>query len=431
MASWREITPFRGRPGSLPHILVLALLSSLYGIGDLGAVPSFSKKYGTSCVTCHVAYPRLNAMGRAFLYRGYQFPAGRQADIDKSKDEQVKLGAEAYKRIFPDAVWPNTLPTFSAFSVLVESEVAYLSGGDPALTFDDLPAKADLFAGGNFQDDISFFMELEVDDGGARLDAAHIGFDDVIDDHRLDLRIGNIYPMIFPFSHARRLTAPYWLATRSLGDNAWNLDRTQRGLEARGLFAGGRAIYSAGLVEGRMNVVNGEKDFYLHAGYKIGGLPLDGIPEDGPEGKGAPWADNSLRFDAYLYKGTARLAERWDDSFLQAGVGLDAYCGRLNVLSALVVQEDDRPAIGGDSDGSGLHILVEGTYVLFPWLLPNLRYERFRERIGQRTEPDQRFVPALVVLIRANVKASVFAEIRDRGGGYDGEKVTFGLFYGI
>ncbi len=34
------------------------------------AVPSFARKYETSCMTCHVAPPKLNAFGRAFKNNG-------------------------------------------------------------------------------------------------------------------------------------------------------------------------------------------------------------------------------------------------------------------------------------------------------------------------------------------------------------------------
>ena len=37
-------------------------------------IPYFARKYGVSCTQCHVAPPKLNAFGEAFVARGYQMP---------------------------------------------------------------------------------------------------------------------------------------------------------------------------------------------------------------------------------------------------------------------------------------------------------------------------------------------------------------------
>lgn len=37
-------------------------------------IPYFARKYGVSCKQCHVAPPKLNAYGEAFIARGYQMP---------------------------------------------------------------------------------------------------------------------------------------------------------------------------------------------------------------------------------------------------------------------------------------------------------------------------------------------------------------------
>lgn len=42
------------------------------------AVPSFSRKYETSCSTCHTAWPLLNSTGRQFKEVGYKFPGNLQ-----------------------------------------------------------------------------------------------------------------------------------------------------------------------------------------------------------------------------------------------------------------------------------------------------------------------------------------------------------------
>ena len=75
------------------------------------AIPAFARRYGTSCQTCHVIYPKLTPFGEAFRRNGFKFPG---KDEDFVKQEQVPLGQEAYRQVFPDAVWPGTLPEQSA-----------------------------------------------------------------------------------------------------------------------------------------------------------------------------------------------------------------------------------------------------------------------------------------------------------------------------
>ncbi|MEI6092042.1 MAG: hypothetical protein WCR42_16445, partial [bacterium] len=37
------------------------------------AIPAFSRKYSTSCITCHSVYPKLNPFGEAFRINGYKY----------------------------------------------------------------------------------------------------------------------------------------------------------------------------------------------------------------------------------------------------------------------------------------------------------------------------------------------------------------------
>lgn len=400
------------------------------------AIPAWARKYKTSCATCHISYPKLNAFGRAFMVNGYQFPGGAEADKEQTKEEPVSMGAESYKRVWPDAIWPNSLPSSVPLAVIIEAETAYnpnAPAGEPKILFNSIPGEAEVLSGGNFSDNISFFSELAIADDAIELEMAHISFDNILPDHALNLKIGKIVPYVTPFSNMRRLTTKYWYAIKLLGDNAWNFDRTQRGFEARGLLSNGRLAYSLGLVEGRKNEINGDKDFYFHLGYKFSGLRLDGIKENMSEGPSQPWQDNSIRFDAFYYNGRATLTGGQKDDFSQFGASMDLYMNRLNVSALLAVQNDDRPVVGQAFDGTGTHVMAEATYVLYPWLLPNLRYERFKAELGSSSITEQRFVPGLVALIRANVKAVLSAEIEKEAteGEFEFGEIELALVFGI
>jgi len=67
------------------------------------------RRYGTSCATCHIGFPRLTPFGEAFLRHGYRFPDDDEDQV-KEQPGALALGADAYRSLFPDAVWPTTMP---------------------------------------------------------------------------------------------------------------------------------------------------------------------------------------------------------------------------------------------------------------------------------------------------------------------------------
>src|SRR3990170_7009566 len=85
----------------------LAMLVSL-SVRPAEAIPAWSRKYQTSCSTCHAVYPKLNHFGKAFRNNGYRFPGGE--DETATKETPVSLGADAYKKMFPRALWPSDIP---------------------------------------------------------------------------------------------------------------------------------------------------------------------------------------------------------------------------------------------------------------------------------------------------------------------------------
>ena len=85
---------------------VSTILVLLAGVAPAFAVPSFARKYQTSCATCHSAYPKLNYFGNAFRNNGYRYPAGTDADMTKEKP--TSLGAEGYKRV-QDISWDRVI----------------------------------------------------------------------------------------------------------------------------------------------------------------------------------------------------------------------------------------------------------------------------------------------------------------------------------
>ena len=55
---------------SLTTMMIVLILS----VQTIQAVPYFARKYGMSCITCHVQVPKLNEYGEAFIARNYRLP---------------------------------------------------------------------------------------------------------------------------------------------------------------------------------------------------------------------------------------------------------------------------------------------------------------------------------------------------------------------
>jgi len=52
----------------------LAVIWVMASAPKSSAIPAFSRKYQTSCTTCHNNYPELNDFGEAFKKNGFKFP---------------------------------------------------------------------------------------------------------------------------------------------------------------------------------------------------------------------------------------------------------------------------------------------------------------------------------------------------------------------
>lgn len=107
--------------------VLLAILASVFIVPvlfwstDVSAQPNFARKYGTSCYTCHSGFPATNSFGEAFKANGYRWPGGE--DEAKTKIDVTELGAEAYKKTFPNSTWPSDIPGIAPFAVWVRGNL--------------------------------------------------------------------------------------------------------------------------------------------------------------------------------------------------------------------------------------------------------------------------------------------------------------------
>jgi hypothetical protein len=166
------------------------------------AIPTFARKYQTSCSTCHYAFPKLNKFGRAYSNNGLRYPGD---DKDYAKEEAVSLGSDAQKKVFPNAIWPADIPGQTPVSFRWISRMHYQpdeKGNE--FTFEN-PHEFEVFTAGTIGDDMSFFFELEWEHVG---EFGYGGWLDYKFSDPFHLRLGNIDFM--PFHDGQRLTREHY-----------------------------------------------------------------------------------------------------------------------------------------------------------------------------------------------------------------------------
>ncbi len=406
---------------SVLFVVVFLALGSRQSYG----IPAFARKYKTSCMTCHNGFPKLNAFGEAFRRNGYQFPA--DADPEAVKEEPVSLGSEGNKKAFPEAIWPGSIPGSSPLSVFLNGEMDYNPKTDPRFSFGGLGSSIEAVAGGTLGEDLSFWGQLALNaDGTTELNRIFVTFSNLIGENdALNLRVGVFEPGLFSFSTHRAWLEGYWLTTRPLstgaGDMGWTIEETQKGIELNGI-ARGRFGWSAGIVEG-FGPAHTDKDYYLHATYKFGGMPLDGVVEGTtPESNTKPYVDNSLTIGAFGYWGKAALGPDStemtpENTFGMVGGDVNVFYDRCNLFGGVMFRHDGQPYLNGAGVGINSTVwFAELDVTVFPWLLPGIRYESWTGEAPDQANPGQtvsytdgQIVPGVVFLIRPNMKITLRA----------------------
>jgi hypothetical protein len=437
-------------------VCAVALAALFVPATRVEAIPAFARKYQTSCQTCHIVFPKLNAFGEAFRLRGYRLPGETE---DMVKQPPVSLGAPAYKRLWPHAVWPGEISSYAPLAVNIKMAVAHSSllneDGTVTSINNDLqfPQEINLFGAGTLGDSVSYFSEVtfaENPDGsvGVELEHAHVGFDSPFGpEDMFHFRIGKIAPNVDDGFQEM------WISTNAAIDSifAYNpigprggtglaeglepppisMPVLVRGIEGYGMIKH-RMLWVAGLANGIGPIPadttgrfdgNNAKDVYARFDYKIGGMGLDGYTGEKP----APsknWRDNSLRLGAFTYRGDAShipfaapdatpAMNIEDAHFLRTGIYASWYLQDLNVFGTYLHGTDtlnlyDMPtsALLGTIQPNYHQAFAQADYVVYPWLQASYRYETVtpgdRAVSSLRTE-----VASVSALIRANVKAMV------------------------
>jgi len=421
-------------------VVLFSFLFVLWNARKSEALPVYARKYKTSCQTCHTAVPRLNPFGEAFRMNGHQWPGGVADEQEHSKDEPVELGAEAYKRVFPDAVWPSTIPGFPPISMIAENGLTYVKGedGGRSVTSFNQPT-FELQAGGNFGDNLTFFIAGPLFEDGsiANADLDHFFlefcnlFSGKLPNNFLYLRVGKFAPELtyFESTHNEFTLTPFAMGFYSPEDGS-SLGLGEKPAAGNGILGASAedspiaaadlrvmeprmGIQINGLVQKRFRYVlglqndgspentSGIKNFYGRAVYKFGGMAYDGSEAAQTE---HPYQEKSLAAGVFGYRGdTPNDLETGpgDLSATRVGGELVGTLQNLVLFGGYLHGQDETLLASDATDHTNFHSwYVQGEYVVFPWLIGVLRYE---EAKAEGLDAARQIVPNVTTLYRANV----------------------------
>ena len=288
------------------------------------AIPAFARKYRTSCMTCHVAYPKLNMYGEVFRLNGYQVP---EVEDELKQDDDISLGADSWKRVWPNGVWPGTIPGTPPLAVRGTTDFQY--DDTAAISREFKPPSVTLFLSGSLQEDISAYMGFHLFEGGeiGSLGRMFIQFSSLLSNwqlptYALNIRFGQFIPDAVPFANHRGLTlTPYATNTyypalgstlsaghaHGGGGSGFLLESLQVGVEARGVIKH-RVRYVIGMVNGSGAgpESNSAKDGYVRLAYKLGGIGFDGSGGNAELNNISGYVDNAITIGGFGYLVTGR-----------------------------------------------------------------------------------------------------------------------------
>ena len=426
--------------------LSLALLLILQAPTTYG-IPAFARKYQTSCSTCHNDPPELNDFGWAFKKNGFKFP---KDDEDFVKEPQLKLGAPAYKKIFPRAIYPGEIPGNVPIGFRYEGYMNYLNRQPLALGFQPrvdlfVPNTFTVIAAGSMGENLSFWIDDDLSVGGSGADGGlgdgYLKYNDLghhlgLPKDALNVRVGQ-FELDLPFTQARTINISDYdvydeeAIAGSLGttDNPFTLGAPQRGIEFGGYPNDGNFNWSVALTDGSNDSPpssNG-KNVYVNV-FQQFNLDRDHsqrkeVQAAGPTGPhdhtslrlGAfyDYGHNGLNTDGILFPGFGVITEPY---YRAGGYFRFKYQSKFELYGMGMYSHDDNlipdPATMAVNRGTPINFsggFVQAEYWAYPWLIPIVRYDIVNSPFDYYNGVSKgftrnRFSPGVQMLIRPNVK---------------------------
>ncbi len=425
------------------------LLASLFfmGIQEAKAIPYFSRKYGTSCTTCHNDFPELNDFGWAFKKNGFKFPKDDETFV---KEPPVLLGAKAQREVFPKAVFPGEIPGTIPVAIRYSGFLSYSNKQPLALGFQP---RTDLFSpntftaitAGSFGQRLSWWIDDDISAGGSGaqggLGDGYLRINDIghyvgLPKDALNVRFGQ-FELDLPFTQARTINLTDYdiydqaSTAGALGttENPFTLGAPQRGFEIGGFPNDGNFNWSVAVVNGNNDSIptNNSKDVYVNV-FQQFNLERDAAVRKEVQAAGATgphdhssfrigafynYGRNVLNTDRQAFPGFADINEpfyrvggyfrfRFRSDFEMYGLGMFGHDANLIPNTSTFSLDHGQPV--NFSGG-----FVQTQYWIYPWVIALMRYDLvnsptdFFNGLSEHFSR-QRFSPGIQFLIRANVK---------------------------
>jgi hypothetical protein len=386
----------------------LSVLPMLMPAKDASAVPAFARKYGTSCYTCHSGFPQRNAFGEAFKNNGYRWPGGE--DEEKSKQEQLKMGADGWKKTFPQSPWPTDIPGFAPFAIYITGPLVNYSdkvdNNTPSKrTAQTLnwngPVDARILYGGTVGSNIGIVGAFEKFSSGSTTTNLRVTY---VFSPGVNLAVGNGFSA---FSGTAAPTAPYTGLYTASGT----------GVEVN---------YIAGK-DGRLQFIGGVASAGTQSALSSTQIKVTGAGDTDSVTNGAANTNaNKLADVSYArmkYKfGGAGLLSGAGGTYGNEFVGLDnSFAVGVNVVGNRAALSAETLTYGADISGNygnftagaawsrgrdlGLNnYAIDAGYYIYPWLMARVKYANIGA-LGDQNKPT--WTPSLTAWIRANASLAV------------------------
>ncbi len=366
----------------------LSVLPMLVPAKDASAIPAFARKYGTSCYTCHSGFPARNAFGEAFRNNGYRWPGGE--DEDKTKQEQLKLGSDGWKKTFPQSPWPVDIPGYVPLAVWVRGPlVTYTEGTTTSAGAQATKSNLNygtgalgsttLFFGGTMGDNLSAFAQYNLA-ATTTAPSGHVVWSFA---PGVNLSFGNGFSD-WTFGNAIQIYNALY-PTPGTGVEFSYIKGNSGGFKLTGGLA------EAGTTAG----INKLDDIrYVRAKYKLGGAGLLG-------GAGGTYGNEYVGLDNHF-----AIAAEYVSARNQAQVTATTFTGATDFYGADVsgsIGNFYAGAAYSKSSGDGLKFdnsRIQGGYFVFPWMQTTVTYSNLRG--GDETSNDPTVIFAVNTHLRAN-----------------------------
>ena len=419
------------------------------------AIPAFSRKYQTSCTTCHNNYPELNDFGEAFKKNGFKFPKDDEMFV---KEPPVLLGAKAQKEAFPEAVYPGEIPGFLPIAFRYSGNLNWNAKQPQPVQATGFVPRTDLFvpntftiiSAGSFGENLAFWIDNDISaaasgaNGG--LGDGYLRYNDIghafgLPKNALNVRFGQ-FELDLPFTQARTIyPSAYDVFSQTsvaggLGttNNPFALGTPQRGIEIGGYPNNGNFNWSVAITDGTNSAyglgpsitARNTKDVYVRVSQRFN---LERDPESrnavqaaGPTG---PRDHTSIRLGAFYYHGDNQLnygsstfsfLGTIDEPFYRAGGDIRFKYRKMELFGLGMVGHDnnhtvdtvlqkitDAPAVTYTGGFAG------SNFWIYPWMIAYMRYDfvnsptDFANGVSEHRTRN-RYSPGFQLLVRANIK---------------------------